>query len=149
MAIRLSTGLINQLMDTDAFRDIFALGFIDIYTGTQPANADLGATGTLLCTLTSDGDGVTGLSWAATATDGALSKSGAETWQGTVVSTGTAGWFRLRAAGDAGTSLSTTAPRYDGAVSTSGAEMNLGTVNLIAAAPLILTGATFTMPKQV
>jgi hypothetical protein len=52
MAVRLSTALVNKLMDTGSFKDIFANGVIDIWSGTQPATADAAATGTLLCTVT-------------------------------------------------------------------------------------------------
>ena len=52
MAIRLSTGLVNKLMDTGCFKDVFANCVIDIFSGTQPANADLAATGTRLVTIT-------------------------------------------------------------------------------------------------
>lgn len=51
MAVRLSTALVNKLMDTGSFKDIFANGVIDIWSGTQPATADAAATGTLLCTV--------------------------------------------------------------------------------------------------
>jgi len=71
MPLRLSTGLVNKLMDTGSFKTLFAASFIDIYTGTQPTSADDGATGTKLVTIYSDGTS-TGVSFEATATDGQL-----------------------------------------------------------------------------
>lgn len=146
MAARLSTGLVNALMGTDSFRECFALGFIDIYTGAQPTSPDDAATGTKLCTLYSDGTS-TGLSWETAAVGGVLSKLSSQTWSSTVLADGTAGWFRLREAGDSGTGASTTAKRYDGSISTSGAQMNLGQLALLTGAPFVISAATFTLPK--
>lgn len=52
MAIRLSTGLVNKMMDTGSFKDVFANCVLDIYSGTQPTGSDDAATGTLLVTVT-------------------------------------------------------------------------------------------------
>ncbi len=146
MAAKLSTGLVNKLMATSSFKTLFALGFIDIYSGTQPNSADDAPSGTKLCTLYSDGVSV-GLSWAASASGGALSKA-SETWSGTVLATGVAGWFRLREAADAGTASSTTACRYDGSVATSGGQMNLGSLTLTTGAPFVISAATFSLPQS-
>lgn len=147
MAARLSTGLVNALMGTDSFRECFALGFIDVYSGTQPTSPDDASGGTPLVTLSSGGTG-TGLSWEAAAVSGVLSKLSSETWQGTVAADGVAGWFRLRAAGDTGLLASTTAKRYDGAIGTSGSQMNLGQLSLTAPAPFVISAATFSLPKS-
>jgi hypothetical protein len=146
MAARLSTGLVTALMGSSNFRTLFALGFIDIYSGTQPTLPDNVPNGTLLCTLYSDGT-TTGLSWSPTAPDGVLSNLSSQTWSGTVLATGTAGWFRLRAVGDTGV-LSTTQCRFDGAIATSGVEMNLGNLSLLLGAPFVITAASFTLPQQ-
>ena len=147
MAARLSTGLVNALMGTDSFRECFALGFIDIYSGSQPANADDVPNGVKLGTLYSDGT-ATGLSWETAAVAGVLSKLASQTWSTTILADGTAGWFRLREATDAGTASSTTAKRYDGAISTSGAQMNLGQLAVLTGAPFVISAATFTVPKS-
>lgn len=147
MATRLSTGLVNKLMDTGSFKSIFAGCFIDIYSGTQPASADDAPTGTKLCTIYSDG-AAAGLNFAANAVNGSLSKLATETWSGTVLNTGTAGWFRVREATDPGTAQSTTAARLDGAIATSGAQMNLGSLSLTQGAPFVLTAANFTLPQS-
>lgn len=147
MATRLSTGLVNKLMATGSFKSVFTACFIDVYSGTQPASADDAPTGTKLVTLYSNGSS-TGLNWESAAVNGTLSKLNSETWSGTVVNTGTAGWFRMREATDAGTAPSTTAARFDGSISTSGAQMNLGSLTLTAGAPFVLTAANFTLPQS-
>ncbi len=147
MTTRLSTGLVNKLLDTGSLKSIFAASFIDIYSGPQPAAADAAATGTLLCTIYSDGTSA-GLNLASAAVAGVIAKATGETWSGTVLANGTAGYFRLRAAADAGTSVSTTAARIDGAIATSGAELNLGSVVFNAGAPFIMASAQFTLPMS-
>ena len=144
MANRLSTGLVNKMLATGPFKATMALGFIDVYTGSQPATADVVPTGTKLCTLFSDGAS-TGLSLEAGATDGVISKLASQTWSGTILADGTAGWFRFRAVGDTGV-LSYTEARYDGACATSGAELNLSTLGLVTGAVLTVSAATFTLP---
>ena len=102
-----------------SLQDIFAGGFIYIYTGTQPSSANTAPSGTLIATFSNDGDGIT----FDDAASGVISKAAAETWTATVSENGTAGYFRLAAAGDLGTT-NTTDERIDGAIATSGAEMN-------------------------
>lgn len=151
MALKLSTGLVNKLMDTSPFKTVFAGCFIDIYTGSQPASADDAPTGsTKLVTLYSDGVSA-GLSFEASATNGELEKNSAETWSGTasfgIASPQNAQWFRMREAGDAGTAQSTTAARVDGTIGTSGQQMNLGSVSIANGAPFLLSAAVFALPK--
>lgn len=150
MATRLSSGLVNKLLDTSSFKTLFngSSGFfIDIYSGAQPASADDAPNGIKLVTLYSDGT-TNGLTLEASATGGVIEKNASETWSGTAVATGTAGWFRMRENGDAGTALSTTAVRLDGAISTSGAQMNLGSLTITNGAPFILSSAAFTLPQS-
>jgi len=52
MSLRLSTALRNALMATGSLKRTMRGGVIKIYSGTQPANADAAATGTLLATIT-------------------------------------------------------------------------------------------------
>jgi len=52
MAIRLSSGLRNALLEGVDFKHAFAGGAILIYTGTQPTSADDAVAGTLLATIT-------------------------------------------------------------------------------------------------
>jgi hypothetical protein len=52
MSLRYSTGYRNGLLQGGSFRELFEEGVLRIYTGSQPASADTGATGTLLATIT-------------------------------------------------------------------------------------------------
>jgi hypothetical protein len=154
MPLRLSTGLVDKLMDTGSFKTLFenaADGFlIDIYTGAQPADANDAATGTKLVTISKGGDG-TGMTFEASAgtNPGELEKNAGETWSGTSVATGTAGWFRVYRKADAAThgDASTTEYRVDGTVGTSGQQMNVGSLSITSGAPFVLTSAAFTLPK--
>ena len=145
MATRLSTGTVNQLCVTGDLRTIFTACFIDIYSGVQPTSPNNVPNGTKLVTLYNDGVS-TGLNWEASASNGILWKLASETWSGTVLATGTAGWFRIREAGDAGTASSTTAARIDGAIASSGAQMNLANLSLTTSAPFILSAGQVTLP---
>jgi hypothetical protein len=73
MTIRLSTGLVNLMMGTGSFKDVFANCLIDIYSGTQPAGGDDAATGTLLATITKSSGAFT----AETRSVGSLTLAGA------------------------------------------------------------------------
>lgn len=110
-------------------QDVFNGGNIKIYTGTQPADADDVATGTLLVTINNGGSGLT----FGDAADGVLSKTVGETWSGVCANTGTAGWFRLMQAGDLGTD-NTTDCRIDGTVATSGGEINFTSLAFVVGA---------------
>ena len=53
MTLRISTGLRNAIANSLGFGGAMNKGFINIYSGAQPANADAAATGTLLATVSS------------------------------------------------------------------------------------------------
>lgn len=53
MTMRLSTGLRDFINKRGGIDDALRSGWIEIYTGAQPATADAAATGTLLCTVSS------------------------------------------------------------------------------------------------
>lgn len=90
---------------------------------------------------------VNGLLWGDVLT-GVLSKLASQTWSGTSVATGTAGWFRFEAAvSDAGALDSLEAVlRMDGAISTSGAELNLSTTSIANGATQTIDTFTVTLP---
>jgi len=119
---------------------------IAIYSGTQPADADSVATGTLLVTISESG-GATGLTWGE-ALAGVLSKAVAETWQGTAVATNTAGWFRCYQSGDVPANAETVLARFDGSVSTSGAQLNMSSTAIVLAAVQTISAFTFTQPAS-
>ena len=148
MTIRLSTGMRNKLLDggaTGGVKNALNLGFINLYPGSQPLSADTGATGTILGTVSVNGDGVTGLGFDA-ASAGAISKAAAQTWRFTGLADGLAGWFRFYAAGDTPSGTSTTAARIDGSIGSAGADMNITNVNIQTGALSTVDSFTINMP---
>lgn len=129
----------------EGFREIMRLGFLSVYTGAQPATADLPATGNLLYTLTNNGDGTTGLTWG-DSSGGVIAKESSEQWRGSAVAAGTAGWFRFYEAGDTPTTASTKAARFDGLIATSGGEMNMTNTAIELGAVQTCTTASYTAP---
>ncbi len=143
--MKASTGLRNKMLDTSAFRTFMNLGFVKIYSGAVPADADAALGGaTLLCTISNNSTGV-GLTMAAAAAAGVLSKTVAEVWSGVNAASGTASFYRHVAAGDTG-ALSTTEARIQGTVGTAGADMNLTSTALVAAATQTIDFYTVTFP---
>jgi len=108
-------------------------GTIQIRTGSQPANANAAATGTLLVTLT----------FAATAF-GAASSSGVASANAigaaNAVAAGTASWFR------AYKSDGTTAV-FDGSVGTSAADLILSSVAIVAGGNVAVSSLTYTQTQ--
>ena len=133
MAFQVSTGLRNYMLDTGSFKTAMDLGFLRIYEGAVPADAEAAlATANLLCELTVDGLG-TGLTWEAAAVNGIISKATAETWQGTNVDSGTATFFRFVQPADDGLA-DPDQLRVQGLVGLVGAELNLSSITLTVSA---------------
>lgn len=123
MAIKMSTGLRNQMLSGDSLKTIFDAGSeIRIYAGAVPPSADnsIGAA-TLLVTIK---NGASGITFDTTAVGGILQKNPAETWDGTIGATGTPTFYRHVLAAD-DDAVSATAPRYQGTVAIVGADMNV------------------------
>ena len=134
MTIKTSTGLRNRMLDTGSAKNRLALGFIKLYSGTEPATADSTVTGTLLSTISVSGNG-TGLSLETAAVSGVLAKLAGQVWSGAIVASGAAGYYRFSAAGDTG-ATSTTEERIQGSVGLAGADINLSSIALTANAAL-------------
>jgi len=121
MAIKITPGLAKYLLVTGCAQDAFALGFIKFYSGSAPATAGAAPTGTLLWTVSVDGDDVTGITWGATdavvtsSTAVAMQKNPAEVWAGATTA-GTVGYFRVVGAAD-GADADDNDPRIQGLVS--------------------------------
>lgn len=146
MTLRLSPGQRVAMLDaifnsTGVSIDSYIM---EIRSGTQPATADLAPTGTVLASITLPAD-----SMAAAASPAAtIAKAG--TWQdASADATGTAGWFRIRAAGDAGTTNNTDR-RIDGAVTATGGggELELQNTSIAITQQVTITAVTFTQPAQ-
>lgn len=146
MTLKVSTGLRNGLLATGSVKGQLDGGFIKIYAGAVPADADaaIGAA-TLLCTISLNSTG-TGINFDTAAAGGTLAKAPAQVWSGVNVAAGTATFYRHVAAADAG-DASSTAPRIQGAVAVAGAEMNLSSVALTNGATQTLDYYTVTQPS--
>lgn len=152
MAFKLSTGLQNALataLDTN-----MANGYLQIYSGAQPADPDDEPSGTLLVTLTDDGGAFTpgtatnGLNLdSASVSDGQIPIDSTETWQGTAVATGIAGCFVFRENADLKEDGSTTRKRISGTVGTSGADLNLTSTTITTGETIGITSGSFTVPS--
>ncbi len=114
---KFSTGFANALLNSD-IRTIFDSGRMDIYDGTQPANANAAVPAVnKLATVDLPADAF------GTEAGGILSLVG--TWtEAAAILNGTATWFRLRASGDTD-AQSTTAIRIDGTVGITAGQFDL------------------------
>ena len=142
-----------QGKDNGGFKDVFRNGVLRIYSGSQPADPDDAASGTLLLEVTVDGgtfahgDDANALNWA-DAVLGVIQKEGGDTWKAAGLADGTAGWFRFCAnPTDAGGS-STSLARVDGSVGTSGADLLLVSTAIVTSDIYYINSAQFTLPMQ-
>lgn len=149
MTVRLSTGLRNKMLDGGSgggIKGALDLGFINVYSGAQPATADTAASGTLLGTVSVNASG-TGLTFDAAAS-GVIAKAAAEVWRFNGAADGTAGWFRFYPAAGTPSGASTTEARIDGAIGTSGSDLNLSNITITTSAPNTIDVFQFTLPAQ-
>lgn len=155
MPLRLSTGLRTALLgvesgDNGSFKDIFADGVLEIYSGSQPADADSAEAGTKLVRITVASGAFTpesatnGLEFG-DASAGVIAKASGEVWSGVGLVTGTAGWFRFYD-NDYDDGADAAAIRFDGAVATSGAQLNLSSTTITLSATLTIDAFTITLP---
>lgn len=136
-----------------SFKDVFKDGVLRIYSGSQPANADTAAAGTLLLEITvsagafAHGSYANGLEFGDAAL-GIIDKSASETWQGLGLAAGTAAWFRLCANPTDAGGASTTLPRIDGTVGTSSTDIVMGSTSIAAGSTYTVDQFQFTLPYQ-
>lgn len=121
--------------------------------GTEANGLIVSATGTTITFTTANMSGgvdsANGLKFG-TCVGGVLSQDAAQTWSGTGIATGTAGWFRyVGSVADSGVADSTESQiRIDGSISTSGADWNmLPSTTITATAPHLITGFSITIPS--
>jgi hypothetical protein len=145
MAIKISTALRNAILASGSVKSSLDNGFIRIYSGAVPATADsaLGSA-VLLCVVSVNNTG-TGITFAASASGGVLTKNASETWSGVNVASGTSTFYRHTAAGDTGES-STTQSRIQGLVGTAGADLNVTNTSLVIGAPQLIDYYSVAMP---
>jgi hypothetical protein len=130
----------------DGFKAIMTDAKMNIYTGSQPADADSASTGTLLVTI-SDTAGSDGFQWNDAAA-GSIGKLTAQTWSGTAVAGGTAGWFRVFEEDDTPADATTTGARFDGAIAVSGAELNISNTSVESSSTQTISSGSFTLPAS-
>lgn len=148
MGMKFSTGLKNNVLDTGSLKSQLDNGELRIYAGsTIPATADAALPGneTLLATYTDTGAGSFNLTFEASASNGTLSKTAAQTWQGDAVATDTATWFRYVKTGDTGT-LSTTEVRLQGTVGGAGADIYLASTSFTNATTYYIDAFAIAIP---
>lgn len=130
MALRRNDSLRNSLATAQAA--LFDGGSIEIRTGTQPADPDSAASGTLLCTIT--------LPTPALSVAGAvMSKAG--TWADSAIATATAGWARIKNA--AGTKW------IDVSVAEAGADLTIDDDAIVSGGIVTVTSFSITIPDGV
>lgn len=153
MALRLSTGAREKLLSTLTIKELLNGGFMDIFTGSQPATADAVETGTKLVRISSTSGTAAsdGLRFG-TALGGVIPIT-TPAWSGVVGPAGVAGWFRFYGtggtsgvSGSAGTNG--TAIRVDGNVGVSGADLNLTHTSLSLDSTLTIKTFSITQPAE-
>lgn len=151
MAIRLSSQLREDLLDTGSWKTIFTDGIIEIYAGTQPADADTAESGTKLVRITvasgafTPGAATNGLEFD-NASGGVIAKN-SDVWSGVGLAAGTAGWFRFYD-NDYDIGAGTTLVRFDGNVGTSGADLNISTTAIAVSATTTIDSFEVTLPAS-
>ena len=120
--------------EADAVVDLLDDGYLRIYDGTQPANADTSvSTQVLLAELRFNAT-------AFGAASAGVATANAFTQDSSANATGTATWFRaLKSDG--------TTTMFDGSVGTSGANLNLNSVSIVSGVAVQVTAFTFTASK--
>lgn len=98
-------------------------------------------------TFASGVNAVNGVNFSETVTGGTLSKDSV-TWQGTGLSTGTAGWFRFVAGGSTESDAGSGEVRFDGTVGTSNADMIISATTITTDAVYTISTGTIIEPAE-
>lgn len=128
--LKISSTAVNA--QADALSDLLDNGYLRIYDGTQPANANTAiTTQVLLAELRFNATA------APAASSGVLTMNSI-TQDSNANNTGTATWFRALKS-DGSTVV------FDGSVGTSGCDLNLGSTSITSGASVAVTSMTFTV----
>lgn len=128
--LKISSTAVNA--QADAMSDLLDNGYLRIYDGTQPANANTAiTTQVLLAELRFNATA------APAASSGVLTMNSI-TQDSSANNTGTATWFRALKS-DGSTVV------FDGSVGTSGCDLNLGSTSITSGASVAVTSMTFTV----
>ena len=131
--LKLSNATVNA--EADAHSALLNSGYLRIYDGTQPTNADTAIGAQVLLAELRFG------TTAFAAASGGVATANAITSDSSANATGTATWYRTLKS-DGTTVVS------DGSVGTSGANLNLNSVAITAGAAVDCTAFVFTQPKS-
>lgn len=132
MANNLKISITAVSAQADALSDLLDNGYLRIYDGTQPANANTAiTTQVLLAELRFNATA------APAASSGVLTMNSI-TQDSSANNTGTATWFRALKS-DGSTVV------FDGSVGTSGCDLNLGSTSITSGASVAVTSMTFTV----
>ena len=132
MANNLKISITAVSAQADALSDLLDNGYLRIYDGTQPANANTAiTTQVLLAELRFNATA------APAASSGVLTMNSI-TQDSNANNTGTATWFRALKS-DGSTVV------FDGSVGTSGCDLNLGSASITSGASVAVTSMTFTV----
>lgn len=161
MAIKVSLGLRNALLSTGGVKENLDAGFLFIFAGPVPADADAAldmvTSHTQVAKITVGDDGTTGLTFESPV-NAVLNKTAAESWEGTIALDGfdagptvTPSFFRFVSSADTGrTAGSTTAKRIQGTAGgpSSGADLDVGsdTVTDNGTNSILVGTARFSIP---
>jgi len=128
--LKISSTAVNA--QADALSDLLDNGYLRIYDGTQPANANTAiTTQVLLAELRFNATA------APAASSGVLTMNSI-TQDSSANNTGTATWFHALKS-DGSTVV------FDGSVGTSGCDLNLGSTSITSGASVAVTSMTFTV----
>lgn len=131
MTLKVSTGLRNHMLVTGSIKTALDNGFIDIYGGVIPSSADdavVLANSPKLCRVSVNSTGA-GITLAAAAADGVVTKNTGEVWSGVNLASGTATFYRHVSAADTN-ATSTTEKRIQGEIALLGKEFDISNVAL-------------------
>jgi len=130
MTARVEKSVRMAIIDEIIDNSVLGLADFKIYTGSQPADPDSAATGTLLVTISIEN----GFSAASnSSTDLSIPPE-----TGTAVSTGTAGWGRLVSG----------SYNIDGSVAESGGDFTINTTSIVSGDTISLSAFTITQPEE-
>lgn len=140
MSLTLNSQARNAFMDTTG-NTVFNSGKLCIYSGSRPATANLAPVGTLLAEIAFGSDAF------GAASAGTITLAGTPISDSSANGSGTASWFRIKAASD-DDSLNGAFARIDGDCSTSGSDLNLDNLSIASGQVVTLSSFTLTLPAS-
>ena len=137
MAVRMSDGLANFVLDSGIGTAFDTTGRINVYTGAQPASANDAASGTLLGTLTLSSDAFAASSSRAIAINSVTSDTTAD-------NSGTAGYVRFYRTGDTapGSAAGATDRRLDLDITD---DISIDNATIVAGGTIALSGYSLSL----